>query len=101
MTHMMPEQQSAFDVHGPVAGTHWVAAHSSSPFAAGTHGAPLQQSFAVVHVCPVCRQAFMPPSATPPKARQRGTPSRSSWQSILSGVCPSQQSARDDDEGHM
>jgi hypothetical protein len=99
-TQSLPAQQSAFDVHAPVVGMHWVAAHVSPP-EPGTHGAPLQQSSAVAQLWPDCRQALVPASASPPYARQRGTPSLSSWQSALFGVWPSQQSARDDDDGHV
>jgi hypothetical protein len=101
ITHWIPEQQSAFDVHAPLEGMHATPEHVRSPLPFGTHGLPSQQSFAVVHEVPVWRQALVPASAPPEYARHRGTPSLSSWQSALFGVCPSQQSARAADDGHV
>ena len=84
-THVIPEQQSAVDVHAPADGMHAVAAHTSCPLEFGTHGWPLQQSAAVAHVFPVWRHASVPPSERP-YARQRGTPSLSSKQARNFGV---------------
>jgi hypothetical protein len=98
ITHVIPAQQSALDVHAPLEGMQADAAQVSCPPAPGTHGTPLQQSLAVEHVCPVWRQAFAPPSAPPPKARHRGTPRLSSWQRALFGwPLTSQQSAAEAD----
>jgi hypothetical protein len=78
ITHVIPAQQSAVEVHAPLVGTQLVVAHSRTPLELGTQGAPLQQSAAVAHVLPGSRH-WSSPASDSPYARHRGTPSLSSW----------------------
>jgi hypothetical protein len=59
----------------------------------GTQGTPPQHSLAIEQAFPGLMQP-MPPSLTPVKALQRGTPDGSSTQACHFGFCGPQQSAR-------
>jgi hypothetical protein len=92
-TQGRPEQQSAFVVHDVPDCWQAVLLHMSCPLALGTHGFPLQHSLAIEQELPELMHP-MPPSPTPVKALQRGTPKGSSTQAVHFGFCGPQQSAR-------
>lgn len=89
----LPPQQSDVVVHGPEAGLHETGLQTSVPVESGRH-LPPQQSLSKAHSPLVGMHAKIP--ASPPTTWQRGMPSGSSWQWVLSAGS-GQQSSRFDE----
>ena len=92
-TQGSPAQQSALVVHDRPLVWQEVGLHWSWPLAPGTHGLPLQHSFAAEQSCPEARHEA-PPSGEVEYPLQRGMPKPSRMHMSALGVSGPQQSDR-------